>query len=129
MGCTRLNPIRHVPAVRDQALTVTYLFDVPVFTGLDEEGLSEVINLLRIHADREQLLRLRAEIDAILEDEAAFEHVLRAQTRIEALERALSGQRLCGWGRLFGLAGWFRRLAGRVRAPRQLRVVPSAGGR
>jgi hypothetical protein len=61
--------VRSGPIKRESALVVNYAFDVNVFFGLCEEQLSDISDLLRTHADRSQLARVRKEIDAILQDE------------------------------------------------------------
>lgn len=74
-----MNLAKSAPATRESALVVRYAFDVNIYSGLAEDQLGEVSNLLRIHAHRSQLARLRAEIDNILEDELDLDHQVPSQ--------------------------------------------------
>lgn len=78
------------------ALLISYAFEVNVFDGLEERHLREITNLLRIHADRRQLQRLRGEIDDILTDEMELHRVVKNQLALEDIRRLLPAGRLEG---------------------------------
>lgn len=91
-----MNPARSAPSNRESALLVSYAFNVNIFSGLGEEQMGEVSNLLRIHADRSQLTRLRADIDAILQDESELEYRAPNQRVFKDIDRLLSPDSLIG---------------------------------
>ena len=92
-----MNRARYAQSERNSALVVNYAFDINVLTGLREKHLREVSNLLRVHADRSQLKRLRSEIDSILRQEHELDRQVSNQVDIKRIEELLPSELLIGF--------------------------------